>query len=383
MSSLAESLSRRSRVLSLGTRTYLLSSNVDLNNEKTLNYIIVYYLNANNQFVFANIIDGSTLTNPILDISDVVITKDNQIIVADRAISRLIFFEYTVFNEVKVSKLVGLALKPLALAYNKRGNSLLVATRESINEHDASDPSILIGKYETDPSDNQITRLEVSEKIVAFTTKNDNMFLYQRNEQKINYLLDRVVFPRGTAFFLSQRVSYLYTLNQTNLQAISVSPAYLTLSQVSTNQIINVVATSTAKTCKISLDVRFVDSNTSIVNKQSIEDSSYKVDPTTGLDLNLKDYYGGVNLKYDISEKQANSDFIVSIQQVEAFDVRASFKTPEKSAVLNINRDSFYYIGINSAKENMAYVDLCTRKNGLLTCEFYWSGRVPLDLTGF
>lgn len=194
-------------------------------------------------------------------------------------------------------------MKPLSLAYNKKGNTIFVATRESVNEHDATDPSILIGKYETDPTDNLITRLEVNDKIIAFTTKNDKMFLYQRNEHKINYLLDRVPFPRGTTFFLSKRVSFLYTLNQTNIQAISIASPYLALSQVTANQIINVVATSTTKTCKISLDIRFVDSSTTIVNKKSIEDSTYKVDPTTGLTLNLKEYYGGANLKYDISDK--------------------------------------------------------------------------------
>lgn len=190
----------------------------------------------------------------------------------------------------------------------------------------------------------------MSNKLVAFTTKNDNLFLYQRKQHKINYLMDRVVFPRGTTFFLSQRVSYLYTLNSTNLQCISVSSPYLALSQVTTDQIINVVATSTSQTCKVSLDVRFVNSTTAIVNKQSIEDSSYKVDPTTGLNLNLKEYYGGANLKYNISQNNANSDFSVSVQQIETFDVKPTFKSAEREALLNIDRDSFYYIGINNVK---------------------------------
>ena len=45
--------------------------------------------------MFANIIDGSSLINPELDISDFVIVKDT-IVVADTAQPRLIFYQYSI-----------------------------------------------------------------------------------------------------------------------------------------------------------------------------------------------------------------------------------------------------------------------------------------------
>ena len=53
---------------------------------------MMYYLNGKGEFVFANVIDGSQLTNPAHDISDFVVTKDNLIIVAGRANSRLVYY---------------------------------------------------------------------------------------------------------------------------------------------------------------------------------------------------------------------------------------------------------------------------------------------------
>ena len=125
---------RRSRVLNLDNHIYLLSENKDLqnSNDATLDFLTVYYLNNDGKFIFANIIDRSVLTNPELSINDFVVTKNNKIVVADAAQSRLIFFSYPLFNEVTVEKVVGLKTAPLALAITK-DNHLIVATRESIN----------------------------------------------------------------------------------------------------------------------------------------------------------------------------------------------------------------------------------------------------------
>ena len=79
-------------------KTYLLSANKDDYNNGTIDFVTVYYLNNQGVFVFANIIDGRSLTNPELDISDFVITKDGTIVVADTAQPRLIFFTYSLEN---------------------------------------------------------------------------------------------------------------------------------------------------------------------------------------------------------------------------------------------------------------------------------------------
>ena len=67
----------------------------------------------------------------------------------------------------------------MALAYTE-DDHLFVATRQAINEHDASDPSKLISSYEVDPSDNKIKSLQVSDLLVSFTTESKHMFIYQR-----------------------------------------------------------------------------------------------------------------------------------------------------------------------------------------------------------
>ncbi len=162
---------------------------------------------------------------------------------------------------------------------------------------------MLLGTYETDPKDNEITRLQASSKLVAFTTKNNNMFLYERNQHKINYLLDRVAFSQSNAFFLSKHVGFLYTFNLTNAQAISVAEPYLSLSDISEDQNIIITASSTKKRCQVRLDVKYVQDSTGIIDKKSMEDGSFKVDPTSGLTLNLKDYYGGSNLIFGASQK--------------------------------------------------------------------------------
>lgn len=84
--------------------------------------------------MFANIIDGTQLAiNPTLDITDYIVMSNNQIVVADGKGSRLIYFNYSVANEVQVAMLVALQSKPVALSYSSRLGTLLVASPDSIN----------------------------------------------------------------------------------------------------------------------------------------------------------------------------------------------------------------------------------------------------------
>ena len=230
-----------------------------------------------------------------------------------------------------------------------------------------------------DPTDNHITSLQVSDKILAFTTKQNNLFLYQRGEHKINYLLKKVVIPSGQEFVLSNQISYLYTFSLDQAEAVSISQPTLALTNVTANNGFNITATSQAETCQVKVEVQFVKDSSVIIDKKHLEDSSYSVDPTSGLTLNLKNYYGGSNLQYKL-EDVANSDFKAEIKQVESYDLPATFPKPEKSAVLAISNSSFFYIGINSIKENMVYTDVCQVTKGVVECEEYWKSRVPIDL---
>lgn len=146
--SFAVTSTRKSRILDLSGRIYVLSLSKDASNgnDKTLDFITVYYLNNQGKFIFVNIIDGSQLTNPELSINDFVVTSDHIIIVADAIRNRLIYYSYYASNEVYLLKIISLSSTPLALSYTK-DNHLIVATREAIFEHDATEPSILINKY--------------------------------------------------------------------------------------------------------------------------------------------------------------------------------------------------------------------------------------------
>ena len=85
------------------------------------------------------------------------------------------------------------------------------------------------------------------------------------------------------------------------------------------------------------------------MHKKEFSGDSFIVDPTEGLHLNLKEYFGGANLKYKATDSKT-TDFDVSVNQIQGFSFKSSFTTPEKSSILAINSDSFYYIGINSVK---------------------------------
>lgn len=45
-------------------------------------------------------------------------------------------------------------------------------------------------------------------------------------------------------------------------------------------------------------------------------EKSFKVDPLDGLSLKLDNYYGGVNLKYELESSTNNDDFDISFKQI-------------------------------------------------------------------
>ena len=143
----------------------------------------------------------------------------------------------------------------------------------------------------------------------------------------------------------------------------------MALSKIKTDQQIKVTATSAAKKCTTTFDIQHADSSTGIVNKQTLEGSNFKVDPTTGLYLNLKDYYGGPNLRYMVANvSNDNTDFDVSVKQVDSYTFKPSFGIPEKYSILSLNQESFYFLGINSVKERKAYVDICRKSKETISC---------------
>lgn len=136
------------------------------------------------------------------------------------------FFEYSIFNDVTVRKVKNLNEKPLSLAYDANKNTLLVATRGGITEY-KSTSDIAVAKYEVDPTDALITNVKVSGSLVAFSTKNKNLYIYERNQYKINYLLTKQDIGPETHFLLGQESSYLFTFNAKISQSVSVEQSYL------------------------------------------------------------------------------------------------------------------------------------------------------------
>jgi hypothetical protein len=115
--------------------------------------------------------------------------------------------------------------------------------------------------------------------------------------------------------------------------------------------------------------------------KGDLEDQGAMIDQGSSLSINLRQVYSGANLHYKVEVPQSR-DFTASISQVQSYTLKASFPEPENAAVLAMadKQGEFYYIGINSIKENAIYVDTCALKGDQISCKAYWSGRVPVDL---
>jgi hypothetical protein len=260
--SAAKTTSRQSKILTIGAQTYLLSESSDINGGGAgFDFITIYYLNQKGEFVFANIIDSNLLPDGQLQITDYVVTQDNQIIIADTQGSRLVYFEYLASNEITITKIIGLSVVPQALSYTTQ-DTLLLASAEAITEHDASNPSKVLNKYELDSTDNQVTSIKGSSSMVVFTTKSGRLYIYQRNVHQLNYLLERVVLPAGTQLLLSEDVSYLYIFNTTFAQSIAVGSPYFTLtpSAANVNDTFTITATSFSQTCEVNFKLRVLDS---------------------------------------------------------------------------------------------------------------------------
>ena len=58
-----------------------------------------------------------------------------------------------------------------------------------------------------------------------------------------------------------------------------------------------------------------MEDSSEIVHKKEFSAESYMVDPTLGLSLNLKNYFGGANLEYQAFEDKSK-DFDVKVNQI-------------------------------------------------------------------
>lgn len=147
-SSLYKSRARKTSILQIKGSTYLLSANTDLSDAKAaVSYIAVYYFNSKMEFVFNNIIDATSLDVTALEVADFVIASDNTIIVADSLSSRLILFSYSLSNVVAVKAVITYPGRPLALAFDADAQTLSVATKDVINEHNYNNPASIVNKY--------------------------------------------------------------------------------------------------------------------------------------------------------------------------------------------------------------------------------------------
>lgn len=79
--------------------------------------------------------------------------------------------------------------RPLALAYDSHSDTLLVGTKEVINEHSYKSLETIVGKYEVDTADSLMLTLSATKTLVSYTTQNSNLYIYDRKDHKINYLL--------------------------------------------------------------------------------------------------------------------------------------------------------------------------------------------------
>ena len=127
--------------------------------------------------------------------------------------------------------------------------------------------------------------------------------------------MTRTDFNDENMFVLSSQMSYLYTFNLTHAQIVSISQPFMTLNELSSNESLTITATSMARTCEVDFNLEFIEEVSDIVHKKDFADQKFMVDPTDGLSLNLKKYYGGSNLKYQASNNKSQ-DFDVSVSQI-------------------------------------------------------------------
>lgn len=179
-----------------------------------------------------------------MTISDYLITTDKTIVVADSKNSRLVFYSFDLPNQVGVLTTINYPGRPLALFYDHTTISLFVGTKDSINEHLYSNPDKIINIYEVDPTDSLLTSIQVSKKFVAFRTQNNNFYMYERGQTKINYVLTMFQNVKEIPFLLSEKYSYVYKFTTTKAETTYLSQPYIVVSNVKEDKIVNVVASS-------------------------------------------------------------------------------------------------------------------------------------------
>lgn len=195
-----------------------------------------------------------------------------------------------------VSGVVNYQGRPLAISYNSDADSLIVATKDIINEHSYQSLGNIINRYEVDGTDSLITEISASKSLLSFTTRNQNLYIYERKEHKINYLLTKIENIAETKFILSQENSYVFSFSQLLAQSSYVAQPYLEISKVDADKNVKVTAKSETQTCMLNLNLKSIQNAKDIVDKVSLKDKSFKVDSVSGLQLQLDQYFGGANL---------------------------------------------------------------------------------------
>lgn len=152
-------IERKSAVIRMQGRTYLLSRNKQ--SLQSIDYITVYYYNSQREFIFVNLIDGSSFEDPALSITDFIVDRNNQIVVADSRNPRLIAFSYSADNQVTLKSVMSLATKATAISYSKQSHSIFVASRSDIREYSGESWKV-VNVYEVDKSDSLITNVMAS-----------------------------------------------------------------------------------------------------------------------------------------------------------------------------------------------------------------------------
>lgn len=221
---------------------------------------------------------------------------------ADSHSSRLFFFSFSVSNQVELLNVINYPGRPLAVAYSADANTLSVATKDIINEHDFSNPATIVHQYEVDTSDSLIVGLQVSKTLLSFTTLNKNIYIYERNQYKINYLLAKVEDIADTLFVLSHEKNFIFSFAANTAQSSYVAQPFLQISNLAADKVVQVTAKSTSQVCSLTLNLKSIPNNDDIVNKKPLDGQNFKIDQITGLEIQLDDYFGGSNLEYSIPQ---------------------------------------------------------------------------------
>lgn len=162
----------------------------------------------------------------------------------------------------------------------------------------------ILKSYELDPTDSQVTDLQASYLFVAVRTFLGHLYTYDRKHTELKYLLNKEEITENTAITVSPFYPRILQINNTAIVSIAISSGYLYVSQVEKSTDVLILAHSGSTTCVMNIHIELIQNATSKIYQKKVMTSAYRLETNEPLRFVLSDYFGGSNLKYDVTASQ-------------------------------------------------------------------------------